>query len=245
MKTIKLSIFTFILSFFCVSLLNAQMAEKEILTSTEITVKPGQNAQFIEGVKKWKSCYLENNGQAKWNMWHRQQGEGNLYVMAGMDPNWASMDKEDNAESACYVILLNLILPHIENVNSRIAQSMPEFSRSFTENANYIRVKYFDVHKGYAFEQVIREVSKAIKEKEGDFRGLWFEFELGGPNTPDFMLAEPYEKYADMDLVRDSPATIYTNKVGEEKAAELWEVWFDTLENSWAYTYKLNQEISN
>lgn len=34
-----------------------------LLNLSEITVKPGQNAQFIEGVKAWKACYLENKGE--------------------------------------------------------------------------------------------------------------------------------------------------------------------------------------
>ncbi len=245
MKTTKLIITTLFLAILSINSLIAQNNESEILTTTEITVKQGHHAQFIEGVKTWKSCYVENNGEDKWNMWHREQGAGNLYIMSGMIPNWAEMDKEDQASNECYIILLNLIMPHIEKVNSRIARSMPEVSRSFPEDAKYIRVNYYKVHKEYAFEQVISTVTQAIKDKEGSARGLWYNIELGGPDTPDFMIAEPFTKYADMDIKRDSPAKIYTDLVGEEKAAELWEVWFDTLENSWSYTFKLNTEMSN
>lgn len=245
MKTTKLFITVLIVAIFSILELTAQNNESEILTTTEITVKQGHNAQFIEGVKKWKSCYQENNGKDKWNMWHRQQGVGNLYIMSGMLQNWAEMDKEDEASNECYVILLNLIMPHIEKVNSRIARSMPEVSRSFPEDAKYIRVNYYEVHKEYAFEQVISTVTQAIIDKEGSARGLWYNIEFGGPDTPDFMIAEPFKTYADMDIKRDSPAKIYTDLVGEEKAAELWEIWFDTLENSWSYTFKLNTEMSN
>lgn len=245
MNTTKLFIATLIIAIFSINLITAQNNDGEILTTSEITVKQGHRAQFIEGVKKWKSCYLENNGKDTWNMWHRQQGEGNFYIMSGVLPNWAGMDKEDEASNECYVILLNLIMPHIEKVNSRIARSMPEVSRSFPEEANYIRVNYYEVHKEYAFEQVIETVTKAIKDKEGSARGIWYNIEFGGPDTPDFMIAEPFTKYADMDIKRDSPAKIYTDLVGEEKAAELWEVWFDTLQNSWSYTFKLNTEMSN
>lgn len=241
MKTTKLIITALIVAIFCISVLTAQDNESEIFTTTEITVKQGHHARFIEGVKKWKSCYLENNGEDKWNMWHRQQAKGNLYIMSGM----ILMDKEDEASNECYVILLNLIMPHIEKVNSRIARRMPEVSRSFPEDAKYIRVNYYEVHKKYAFEKVISAVTKALKYKEGSARGLWYNIELGGPDTPDFMVTEPFTKYADMDIKRDSPEKIYTDLVGEEKAAELWEVWFDTLENSWSYTFKLNTALSN
>ena len=48
----------------------AQENESFLLNMSEITVKPGHEAQFVEGVKSWKACYLENEGQDKWNIWH-------------------------------------------------------------------------------------------------------------------------------------------------------------------------------
>ena len=245
MKLIKNTITSIIVAIFSIGMLTAQNSEREILTTTEITVKLGHHTKFIEGVKKWKDCYLENEGENTWNMWHRQQGEGNVYIMSGMKAKWAEMDKEDESSNACYQTLLNDVSPHIEKVSSRIARTMPEVSRSFPEDAKYIRVTYYEVHKEYAFEQVISAVTKAINDKEGAARGIWYNNELGGPDTPDFFVAEPYTKYADIDIERDSPARIYTDAVGEEKAGEMWEKWFDTLENSWTYIYELNAEMSN
>lgn len=245
MKPIKLQITTMLIFIFSGSIIFAQDAESEILTSTEITVKLGHHTKFIEGVKKWKDCYVENNGEESWNMWHRQQGDGNLYLMSGMNTNWAEMDKEDKAGNSCYQILLNDITPHIEKVSSRIAYSMPEISSNYSEAANYIRVTYFEVHKEYAFTEVLKDVTEAMTDKEGSPRGQWYNTEIGGPDTPDFFVAVPYNTYADIDIKRDSPAKIYTDAVGEEKAAETWEKWFDTLQNSWTYIYKLNAELSN
>lgn len=245
MKTFKLTITTMIVAIFSIGMLTAQNDEGEILNSTEITVKQGHNAQFIEGVKKWKECYLENNGEDNWSFWHRQQGAGNFYIMSGAMPNWAEMDKEDKASEGCYVVLLNLVMPHIEKVNSRISRGMPEVSGNAVQDPKYIYVTYYQVSKEYLFEEVINAVTKTIKDKEGDSRGNWYKVELGGPEMADFFSAQPYMKYADMDIVRDSPAKIYTDAVGEEKASEMWEKWFDTLENSWSYTFKLNTEMSN
>jgi len=165
--------------------------------------------------------------------------------MSGMKVNWAEMDKEDQASNACYQILLNDISPHIEKVSSRISRTMPEVSKSISEDPKFIRVTYYEVHKEYAFMEVLNAVSKAIKDKEGTTRGQWYNIELGGPETPDFFVVQAYQKYADLDIQRDSPAKIYTDAMGEEKANELWETWFDTLQNSWTYIYKLNEEMSN
>ncbi|HER41287.1 MAG TPA: hypothetical protein ENO10_08720 [Salinimicrobium catena] len=247
MKTMKNFIATLVVAILGVGVLSAQngTSASEILTTTEITVKQGHNAQFIEGVKKWKECYLENRGEDQWSMWSRQQGLGNVYIMAGTLTSWAEMENEDLVDRECYIMLLNHILPHIEKVNSRVARTIPEFSRSIPEDTRYIWVTYYDVRREYPFKEIVREVTQAIKNKEGTPRGLWYDFELGAPDTPDFMVVEPYKEYADIDIKRDSPAKIYTDAVGEEKANELWDKWFDTLEQSWAYIYKLNPEMSS
>lgn len=245
MKTIRLSIITLSIAIFSIGNLTAQEKAGEILTSTEITVKQGHRAQFIDGVKKWKECYLENNGQEKWNMWYRQQGEGNFYIMSGMKANWAELDKEDKSGDACYAVLLNFIMPHIEKTNRRVAQSMPEVSKNSSGAAQNIMVTYYQVKKDYLFEEVITAVSEAIKNKEGSARGDWFKVRFGGLDTPDFFISLPFENYADLDIKRDSPAKIYTDLVGEKKASEMWEKWFETLDKSWSYTYKLESELSN
>ena len=245
MKTIKQSIITLCIVIFSIGILSAQDQESEILTSTEITVKQGHRAQFIDGVKKWKACYLENNGQDKWNMWYRQQGEGNFYIMSGMMPNWAEMDKEDKSGEACYAVLINFIMPHIGKINRRVAQTMPEVSKNSSEATKNILVNYYQVKKEYLFEEVITAVTETIKDKEGSARGEWYKVRFGGVDTPDFFFSLPFDKYADLDIKKDSPAKIYTDLVGQEKASEMWEKWFETLENSWSYTYKLESELSN
>lgn len=245
MKTIKIFIATGIVAIFGMGVLSAQNGASEILHSTEITVKQGHNARFIEGVKIWKECYLKLKGEEKWSMWSRQQGEGQVYIMTGTNSRWADMERKDKIDNECYIDLLNYILPHIEKVSSRVASTMPEVSRSRPEDTKYIWVTYYKVQNENSFKKVLTEVTNTIKKKEGSPRGLWFNFQLGAPNTPNFMVVEPYKGYADIDIKRDSPAKIFTDAVGESKARELWDVWYDTVEEEWSYIYKLNPEMSN
>ena len=46
-----------LLPFFAVS----QENEAFLLNVSEITVKTGHNAQFVEGVKSWKKCYKDKH----------------------------------------------------------------------------------------------------------------------------------------------------------------------------------------
>jgi hypothetical protein len=244
MKTIKLIITTVIIAVFSV-MLPAQNNDRVIFTSTEITVKQGHHEQFIEGVKKWKECYLENKGERKWRMWRRVQGEGNVYVLTRTMANWAEMDKDDPEGKKCQATLLNYITPHVEKVNYSISQTMPELSRTWPEDAKHAWVTYYKVKNSFAFKEVITAVTGAIKDKEGSFRGIWREYKGGSTDAPDYMIATPYKKFADLDISRDQPAKIYTDAVGEEKASEMWDKWFDTVLDSWSYIFTLNTELSN
>ena len=245
MKTIKFIISTLVITVFSISMLSGQSNVGEIVTSTEITVKQGHHAQFLEGVKKWKECYLENKGERKWNMWRRVQGEGNVYVMTGSMANWAEMDKSDPVNKECYSTLLSFITPHVEKVAFNTSQVIPEFSRAWPEDAKHAWVTYYKVKNRFAFKEVVAAVSSTIKDKEGSVRGVWREYRGGSPDGPSFLVASPYKKLADLDVSRDTPGKIYTDAVGQEKANEMWDKWFDTVLNSWSYLFTLNTELSN
>lgn len=245
MKTIKLITNTLIIALFSISMLTAQNNESILLNMTEITVKQGHNAQFMEGVKKWKECYLENKGQDKWNIWRRVQGVGTVYVMTGSMKNWAEMDKEDPANKECYLTVLNFIMPHVEKIDYNIARSMPEFSRASSQDTKLVWVTFYQVNNSEDFRNVISLVSSSIKAKEGDARGAWYSYMGGSVDAPDYMVSTPFKGYAELDITRDSPGKVYENAVGKKKADELWVKWRAAVTKSWSYIYTLNTELSN
>src|SRR6056297_1233070 len=245
MKNFKPVAIAMFIAIFSSSAISAQDKTGEITTTTEITVKSGHHAQFVEGVKKWKACYLENNGQRKWGVWKREQGEGNVYVLVGTMKNWAEMDSNDPVNEACYMTLLNFISPHVEKVNYNISQVMPEVSRTWPADGKLAWVTYYKVRKGYAFKEVITAVSGAINDKEGSSRGLWREYKGGALDAPDYMVATPFKSFAELDVKRDTPAKIYSEAVGEEKANEMRDKWFDTVLDSWSHIFVLQPELSN
>jgi len=192
-----------------------------ILTSTEITVKQGHNEQFLDAVKKWKACYLENNGTDKWNFFRRVQGEGTVYLMAGTMENWAEMDKQDAASKECSRIILNDILPNVEKTSYRMSRTMPEISRKPAPDMGLVWVTYFKVNNNDDFNEIIKGVSTAIKAKEGSPRGFWYA-NIGGPSqNADFFVSTPFRNFAELDIQRDSASKIYRDAIGEKKGIEM------------------------
>jgi len=216
-----------------------------LLTVTEITVKQGHNAQFMEGVKKWKACYLENNGTDKWNFWRRVQGEGTVYVMSGLMDNWAEMDKEDAASKACQAIILNDILPHVEKTNYRMARSMPDRSRGPAPDMGLVWVTHYKVNNSADFNEIIDGVTAAIKAKEGSPRGFWYS-NIGGPSeNSDFFVSTPFRNFAELDIQRDTPAKIYRDAIGDKKMDEMIKKWRAAVDKEWSHILTLNKELSN
>lgn len=218
----------------------------KLLNMSEITVKPGHESQFIAGVKMWKECYLENKGTDKFNVWRRLQGEGIMYVLTGMMDKWAEMDKEDAAGKECRMKVIDFIMPHVEKVNYNIARTMPEVSKtSPSEGTKLVWVSFFRVENGTDFNEIIKGVTSAIKSTEGSPRGTWYSFVGGGPESPDYMVSTAFKGYADLDITRDGVWKIYENKNGKKKTDETRAKFRTSLENSWAYLYSLNEELSN
>jgi hypothetical protein len=91
-----------------------------LMSVTEFTIKPGHEMQFREGIKAWKACYLENNGDWTWRMWRRQQGEGSVFVLASDMANWAEMDKTDESGKKCRDLATSLINPHVDKATSHV-----------------------------------------------------------------------------------------------------------------------------
>ncbi len=246
MKSFKLIAFLFAITTMQTTNLSAQNNnESELLTVSEITVKHGHNAQFIEGVKKWKECYLENNGTDNWNIWRRVQGEGTVYVLTGLMANWAEMDKEDPAGKECYTTVLNFIMPHVEKTNYNIARTMPEHSTSFPEDTKLVWVTFFKVKNSVDFMEIVKTVGDAIKAKEGKPRGIWYNYAGGAQDSPDYMVSTPLKGYADLDISRDNPAKVYEDAAGKKKTDEMRAKWRGAVGDEWSYIYTLNSELSN
>lgn len=226
----------------------SQENESFLLNMSEITVKRGHDAQFIEGVKSWKECYLENEGEDKWNIWRRVQGEGTVYTMTSRMAKWAEMDETaDEAGKACRMLVQNFILPHVESVHYNVASSIPEISRStpMPEDTELVNVYNFKISNSTTFREVVDALTSEMKKSEGDATGMWYTVIGGAPEVADYFVAVPFKNFADLDIKRDGVWKIYANAKGKDKAAKLRDKFRASLQSDWSYMYSLNKELSN
>jgi hypothetical protein len=253
MKTIRLRFanFAFAFVFIVVSALfsfgvQAQEAEKGfILSMTELTIKPGHDNQFREGIKAWKACYLENDGEWTWNMWRRMNGEGNVYVLTSSMGNWAEMDETDDAGKDCRNLVRDLINPHVESSENNFARFLPEFSKSYPNPDPVLWVSYWQVNNWRKFREIIKEVTDETAKAEGAPRGFWYSVMGGSKDSPDFFVATPFANFAAMDVERENVMNIYEKAHGKEKRDEMQAAFREVTDASWSYIFKLDADISH
>lgn len=229
-------------------MLLSQENESFLLNLSEITVKSGHNAQFIEGVKSWKKCYVDNEGKDKWNMWQRMQGEGTVYTLTSTMAKWAEMDDDnDPAGKECRMQVVNLIMPHVKSVHYNIARSMPDYSRStgMPEDTGLVWVYNVKTKNSTDFREVVGEITSALKKAEGDSRGTWYNTVGGSPEVADYFVGIPYKNFAALDVDRDGAWKVYEKANGKVKTDALRAKFRASVSSDWSYIYTLNKELSN
>lgn len=219
--------------------------ESIINNITHIQVKMGHEAQFAEGVKMYKKCYEENNGEGTWNFWRRVQGANTVYAVTDTMENWAEMDDEnDEAGNSCRSIFPSFILPHMESVDYMISETMPEISNDSQEGKDKVWVTYFRVENSTDFMEVVKALSGEIKKAEGDERGYWYSVAGGSTDSPDYLVAWPFDKYADLDVDMDGVWKIYEKAHGKKKTEEMRNKFRNALDDSWSYIYDKSDDLS-
>jgi hypothetical protein len=243
MKTLKSTLFALSILLVVPMISQSQEQESSIMNLTEFTIKYGHDGNFIEGVKKWNKCYKDNNGTDTWNVWHRIQGKGNVYVLAGSMANWAEMDKEDAAGKACRAIALEFITPHIESSEFNMARPMPEISRKAPLGDDIIVwVTSFKVNDDAAFNEIIKDVTATMSSKEGQSRAYWYRV-MGGEGS-DYFVSTPFKDFAALDVDRDGVWKVYESVHGKAKTKETRAKLRASTDSIWDYTYTLAKDIS-
>ena len=226
----------------------SQTNESILLNMTELTVKFGHNEQFREGMKAYKKCYVDNGGTNKWNLWHRVQGEGSVYVLTSTMVKWAEMDEDrDEAGQKCWINVVNLIRPHLQNVGYNIARSMPDFSRTTPMPESTTMVWTYNVitSDGNSFTDALKELLGPVRKAEGDTRGTWYNVQGGSSEVADYFVGIPYDNFAALDVDRDGVWTIYEKANGKTKTDALRTKFRASISKDWSYMYTLNKELSN
>lgn len=214
-----------------------------LMSLTEYTVKQGHGPDFQSGVTAYKECYLENDGEGTWGVWHRMQGEGTTYAVTMPSGNWADMAKDDPAGEACQDVAMEQIVPHIQNYNHMIVRHMPDVSTS-SDDYSVVVTHNFIVNDGRTFNRIVEEIASIMAEHEGSAPGTWYNV-IGGRDNADYFVAAQFKDLAALDDSGPGPWAIYEEHHGEEATNKLRSEFNEAVDEYWSYIYTLNDELSH
>ena len=221
-------------------------SEPQILSITEFTIKPGHSAIFNEGVKSWKECYLNNDGEWTWNVWSRMNGKGSVRLLTSYSSSWAEMDEEDEAGRMCAPLALQLIMPAVETAESQYFYTMPGWSANpGDEQNNFVEVTYFKIKHYDMFAELVSGVTGIIEEVEGDKRTTWYDSYGRSPGQFHYMSVIGHESMASLDDPETSIWQVIIDAEGEDKRDELVDLYYQSVEESWMYMYTRMEDLSN
>ena len=213
---------------------------------TEFTIKPGHQMQFREGIKAWKACYEKNNGPWTWNLWQRQNGEGNVYVLVSNMSSWAEMDATDESGKDCELLAITMINPHVEKAVSHINRLMPDISNPNPFEGEVIRVQFFKTNPthGHQMMEVVKEVESIRREAGVSVPGYWYSWQTSDPDSPTFHVVSGYQDFAAMDIPQEGVWESVEKLAGKAKREELQNKFRMSMDSNWTSIYKLDKEIS-
>jgi hypothetical protein len=223
----------------------AQEPAGHLLSIFEMHVKAGHNDQLKAGIAAWKECYLAQKGERAWNTWQRQQGQGNVYVVAFRLNNWAVLDTPNEAGQKCQSVIMEQITPHVhpEKGSSSYARLLPAISRN-TPVSDVIWVNNFRADDTRLMMGTIEQIVGAMAEAEGQPRGFWYDVQGGDAASANYFVVTPFENFAALDDTRTGVWEVVAKVRGEAEAERLRADFRTSLDDSWAYLYRRMPELS-
>ncbi len=213
-----------------------------LLSLIELTIQPTQAREFRDGVRAWRDCYLENEGEMEWSVWHRVQGKGPAFTAAFPVAGWAEFGAQDPAGEACQEIVDEQINPHVAESTHLVARELPQMSQPI-DDFEVVEVHNFKVADHGAFFRVVNQVIEVLRADEDSNPGVWYDVE-GGRDAPDYFVVAQFADFAALDdRQRNVWATVERHR-GEEETARLREEFSDAISDYWSYIYRRVDELS-
>lgn len=224
----------------------AQEPPGHLLSIFEMHVKAGHHDPFQAGIAAWKECYLAQNGDRGWNTWQRQQGQGNVYVVAFVLNNWAALDTPHEAAQKCQSVVMEQITPHVhpEKGGSSYARLMPALSRNVPIN-DVIWVTSFRADDTRLMMRTAEQIIGAMTEAEGQPRGYWYNVHGGDAGSAHYFTVVPFENFAALDDPRSGVWEVVAKVRGEAESERLRADFRTSLDQSWAYLFRRVPALSH
>lgn len=164
-----------------------------------VTVKPGSEGQFEDGLKKHMQWHRAQKDPWSWYVWETIAGENTgMYGAGTFDHRWADFDNPPVSQEADEAEAQMSIAPHIASLMVQYYARLPKVSRPRPGGpAPMEEVLVFRLKMGaeQEFMNTIGKVHEAIGKTNWPVHYEWYALVAGGQH-PTFVLVLPHDNWA-------------------------------------------------
>lgn len=212
------------------------------LSISELSVKVGHTDAFMEGVKAVRQCYQDAGGKEPWSIWHRVQGEGNVFVVTSTYKNWQGFFADDEVGEKCRSVVHDEVISHIDSTYHQMASFMPDWSNIESPSGKFVAVYNFKVTNYDLFEATVAAIEDGLKD-DGGPGAAWYSV-LGGRDQADYFVVEYFADPAALDADDPGVWKRLEAALGKDKADKLQQDFMASISEWWSYMYALHEGLS-
>jgi len=225
-----------------------QQAAQRVSRFYMIRVKPGMDAQWMEGAKKHIAWHRQQKDSWAWTGFFVETGKNTgMYGWISQGHTWADLDAYDAKMSAGDgENAMATTGPYEQSYTSGVSVAMTDVSHPAPAGSPValVNVTHYTIHpaKRMQFLDAIRTAHNALQK--GGFTGsyAWSE-QVSGADGMVITVTSPMKGWADM---ADDPAfeRIMTAQLGAEGMAKLFASFFDAVANVESWTARILPDLS-
>jgi hypothetical protein len=213
-----------------------------------IRVKPGMDAQWMEGAKKHVAWHRQQKDPWTWTAFYVETGRNTgMYGWISQGHTWAELDTYDatigkgDGENA-----MATTGPYEESYTSGIAVGLTDVSHPPPAGSTFplVSVEHFRVHpaKQTQFLNAVRTAHGALQKAGYKLPYMWNR-EVSGAEGLVFTLAAPMRGWTDM---AENPEVeqMMAKQLGEQGMANLMQSFYDSILTVESWTARILPELS-
>lgn len=213
-----------------------------------VRVKPGMDAQWLEGAKKHVEWHRQQKDPWTWTAFYVDTGKNTgMYGWITQGHSWAELDKYDaTIGMADGQNAMATMGPYEEYHTSGISVALPDLSNPPAAGAQFplVNVEHFTIDPAKR-EQFMGAIAKAhgALQKSGFKKPYLWSMQLSGSEGMRFTLALPMASWTDM---AEDPAMqkMLSDQLGPQGLASMMRDFYDAVVQSEMWTARIIPELS-
>lgn len=201
------------------------------------TSKAGMTNQYEQGRKRHMEWHKKQNDSWRWDVWSIATGpNGGKYLVASFGHHWKDFDGREQFQTADEADVAVNIDSYTDSTIVAFYVFLPEISKpsGTPDPATMVELVHFQIRPGrdVDFNHAIKRTHEAIQKTNWPINYGWYSLANGG--EPEYVLALPKSKWADMEPPELSFPAMLEKAFGRGEADMVVKLFDQSVERTWS-----------